>query len=71
MAMANLKDYLKEDVYLLFRHYEKRFPENPDLQELGLTYLLFDLECKLNEITRFINHKYLQNAENSSDHPNG
>ena len=47
---------LKEDVRDFFLWAEKKYPDQDD--ELGLSYELFDLECRLESINQLINQRH-------------
>tara|TARA_R110000737_G_scaffold264123_1_gene272031 strand:+ start:102 stop:281 length:180 start_codon:yes stop_codon:yes gene_type:complete len=53
--MDTLKE-LKEDVRDFFLWAEKKYPDEEF--EHGLSFLLFDLECTLNNINQLINKRY-------------
>jgi len=47
---------LKEDVRSFFLWAEARYPDKEN--EMGLTYMIFDLESRMQSITKLINKRY-------------
>lgn len=59
-----LSDHLKKDVAAYYAWAEREFPEPPE--GFGLSFLLFDLECKLKHIDDYINSKTQEHAQDRS-----
>ena len=61
--MSNNLHHLKDDVNSFYQWAEKKYPDEEN--ELGLSYMLFELECILENIDKEINHRHnLNNQKN-------